>query len=57
MQGGKKGLLVNSENICSKPQRATVHLTAQNGKVSDTNPLISNSCHGKGEHKRGHKTS
>jgi hypothetical protein len=54
MKGGKKGLLVNSENICSKPQRANVKLTAQNGKVAKTTPLISNSCakkKGKGAHK------
>jgi hypothetical protein len=44
MKGGKKGLLINSENICSKPQRATVHLTAHNGKVSDSTPLIANNC-------------
>jgi hypothetical protein len=47
MQGGKKGLLVNSENICNKPQRATVHLTAQNGKVEELSPLIANSCKAK----------
>jgi hypothetical protein len=54
MQGGKKGLLVNSENICKKPQRAIASLTAQNGKVSNTTPLIGNSC-GKKKHKK-HKT-
>jgi hypothetical protein len=44
MQGAKKGLLVNSENICRKPQRAIVDLTAQNGKVSETEPLVKNGC-------------
>jgi hypothetical protein len=44
MKGGKKGLLVNSENLCRKPQRAIAHFTAQNGKVAAFNPLISNSC-------------
>jgi hypothetical protein len=53
MQGGKKGLLVNSENICAKPQRANVKLTAQNGKVSKTTPLIANSCGKKGKGKKG----
>jgi hypothetical protein len=56
MFGGKKGLLVNSENICRKPQRAKVSLTAHNGKVSETTPRIANDCkkakkkkrHGKG---------
>ena len=57
MQGGNKGLLVNSENICKKPQKATVHLTAQNGKVSDTTPLIANSCGGKGKKHHAHRTA
>ena len=56
MQGGRKGLLVNSENICKAPQHAIAHFTAQNGKVSDTTPLIKNDCKaGKGRKgKRGH---
>jgi hypothetical protein len=54
MQGGKKGLLVNSEDICRKPQKATVKLTAQNGKTYDTSPVIANSCgKGKKHHKHG----
>jgi hypothetical protein len=57
LRGGKKGLLVNSENICSRAQRATVNLTGQNGKSYDTTPLISNDCaakkkNGKAQHKR-----
>ena len=32
MKGGKKSLLVNSQNICAKPQRAAVNLKGQNGK-------------------------
>lgn len=55
MQGGKKGLLVNSENICKKPQRATVHLVAQNGKVLNMNPLITNSCGKKSKKKSARK--
>jgi hypothetical protein len=55
MQGGHRGLLVNSENLCS-PQ-ATTHasadFTAQNGKVFDTTPAVGNSCGAK-KHK-GHK--
>jgi uncharacterized repeat protein (TIGR01451 family) len=53
MKGGKKGLLVNSEDICRKPQRATVSFTGQNGKASDATPLIANSCGGKAKKKRG----
>lgn len=54
MQGGKKGLLVNSENVCRKPQHATVRLSAQNGKVEDLSPVIANSCGGKGK-RHGHR--
>jgi hypothetical protein len=52
LQGGKKGLLVNSENICRKPQRADVELTAQNGLTHDTRPLIANDCGGKSKKRR-----
>ena len=55
MQGGKKGLLVNSENLCSKEQRAISDFTAQNGKVSETNPLVHNDCKGGKAKKKAHK--
>lgn len=47
MQGGRKGLLVNSTNLCTAPKserRATVKLTGQNGKHYETTPLVRNSC-------------
>jgi hypothetical protein len=50
MKGGKKGLLINSENICKKPQKAVADFTAQNGKVLDTTPTIANGC--KKKHKK-----
>jgi hypothetical protein len=53
MQGGKKGLLVNSENLCRKDQRALAHFTAQNGKVSDSSPLVRNGCKQKRTRKGG----
>ncbi len=31
MQGGKKGLLVNSESLCEQTQKASVQLGGQNG--------------------------
>jgi hypothetical protein len=52
MQGGKKGLLVNSVNLCAGKHRATVKLIGHNGKVYNTRPLVKASCKGKG-HKRG----
>jgi hypothetical protein len=44
MKGGKKGLLVNSENICKKPQKALVSYRAHNGAVYEATPLIRNDC-------------
>ncbi len=54
MKGGAKGLLVNSENICSKTQKAIADFTAQNGKVLNRTPVIDNGC--KGKAKKQHKT-
>jgi hypothetical protein len=48
MRGGKKyGLLENSEDICSKAQRANAQFVAQNGRVAHLRPKIRNSCHRK----------
>jgi hypothetical protein len=44
MEGGRKGLLVNSENLCSKPQRARILMVAQNGKRLIERPLIASDC-------------
>ncbi len=44
MQGGKKGLLVNSTNLCRSTNRATVKLVAHNNKTHDFNPVVTNSC-------------
>jgi hypothetical protein len=48
--GGKRGLLVNSKNLCKTDRRAQVALTAQNGRVQKTNQRIATSC-GKGKKK------
>jgi hypothetical protein len=40
MQGGKKGLIVNSRNLCATTAKARVQLTAQSGKAYDTNPPV-----------------
>jgi hypothetical protein len=44
MQGGKKGLIVNSQNLCASKHRAIVRFSGQNGKVYDTKPVIGTSC-------------
>jgi uncharacterized repeat protein (TIGR01451 family) len=59
MEGGAKGLLENSTNICRGTHRATVEFTAQNGKVADLSPALKNSkcAHAKKHkrHKRRHR--
>ncbi len=62
MKGGKKGLLVNSRNLCQgKPGRMTVNMSAQNNKPFDTRPTLGNSCgkakKGKKHHKRSRQLS
>ncbi len=52
MRGGKKGLLVNSRDICKHTNRATVELEAQNGKVADSRPELKAQCGKKGKKKR-----
>ena len=42
--GGKKGLLVNSANLCAKANRVTAKLTAQNGRWLTLRPAMQNSC-------------
>jgi hypothetical protein len=55
LKGGPKySLLINSENLCKKPQKAIARFTAQNGKVLQTKPLIANDC--KKKSKGGGKT-
>jgi hypothetical protein len=60
MQGGKKGLLVNSRDICKTVNKATAKFTAQNGKAITLRPKLINSCkkaRGGGKHKgKNHKS-
>jgi hypothetical protein len=44
LQGGNKGLLVNSRNICSRVYRATVRYTAHNGKTYSDHPPLKARC-------------
>ena len=57
LEGGKKGLFVNSRDICAHTYRATAKFDGQNGKTHDFRPKLNASC-GKGSasarHKRGH---
>ncbi len=42
--GGKKGLLINSRNLCKKTYRATAKFTAHSGKRLTLRPKMRNSC-------------
>ena len=52
MKGGKKGLLVNSTNLCARKNRAISEFTGQNGKLYNTNPVLSAKCSKGKKHKK-----
>jgi hypothetical protein len=48
MQGGKKGLIVNSRNLCARTSRATVRFSGQNGRRHNFSPRVKPAgCKGK----------
>jgi hypothetical protein len=51
LYGGKRGLIENSQNLCSAGNLATLHLTGQNGKVDDKEVKVAVKC----GHKQGGK--
>jgi hypothetical protein len=59
MAGGKKGLLVNSENLCSKKakRQAIVRFTGQNGAEHNFKPKVQAQCKKQKKAKKGHKKS
>jgi hypothetical protein len=44
MQGGRKGLLVNSANLCKSSERAIAAFRAQNGRALDLRPVLKARC-------------
>jgi len=52
MQGGKKGLIVNSRNLCQSKNRADVRFIGQNGKRVDLRPELKADCGGKGKKRK-----
>jgi hypothetical protein len=44
MQGGKKGLIVNSRDLCASASRANATFSAQNGRRSGTHPPLKADC-------------
>lgn len=52
MRGAKKGLIINSRNLCASISRAAVEATAQNGKERGLRPRLKpTACRGKKQHK------
>jgi hypothetical protein len=49
MQGGKRGLLVNSRDLCKSVNRATAKFTGQNGKRTVLHPALQSHCGGAGK--------
>jgi len=52
--GGKRGLVVNSRDICANTYRATVDLTGQNGAHVSRQPVLKAQC---GKSRKRHKAS
>jgi hypothetical protein len=44
LKGGKKGLIENSEDLCSFTPKAKVQMTGQNGKTANSSLKIGTSC-------------
>jgi hypothetical protein len=44
MQGGKKGLLVNSTDLCLGSPRAEAFFSAQNGRERNLRPIVKTAC-------------
>jgi hypothetical protein len=50
MQGGKKGLIVNSRNLCSAPSRANAQFSGHNGRRHEARPPVRADCGKKRRH-------
>jgi hypothetical protein len=56
LKGGKKGLLVNSTDVCKGTHKALAAFTGQNGKLSETEPALTAQCGRGGKGKKGKKS-
>jgi hypothetical protein len=54
MQGGSKGLLVNSRDVCKTVNRAAAVFTAQNGRVEELKPRLQGQCKKPARKRHGH---
>jgi hypothetical protein len=55
MQGGSKGLIVNSTNICKGKHRAIAAFKGQNGRRHEFKPVVKAQCKGKKAKKGGRR--
>ncbi len=55
MQGGKKGLFVNSTDLCAKKNKALAEFDGQNGQQLAFRPVVEAKCGGKGRKRAKHK--
>ena len=55
MQGGKKGLIVNSRNLCAKRSKANVRFAGHNGRALGAKPVMGARCGGKGSASKRHQ--
>jgi len=53
VRGGKRGLLVNSRNVCARKYRAVARFRGQNGKRANMRPKLRAPCKKKARGKRG----
>jgi len=44
ISGGKRGWLVNNDNLCKRPQRANVTMRGQNGRIVSSKPTVATAC-------------
>ena len=52
LEGGNKGLLINSTNLCTSTQHVSVKMTGQNGKTVSQNPVLGNPCTGRADKRK-----
>ncbi len=57
MQGGKKGLLVNSRDICARTYRVNAEFDAQNGKEATLKPKLQAKCKATRKAKRANRSA
>jgi hypothetical protein len=56
LEGGSKGLVVNSESLCLRPKRAMVKMTGQNGVTTVHRTRLKTNCGRKVRHRSRHHT-